>query len=103
MSRAVPVLLALALLALGGCSLFAPKQQDPAVALETGPEYQACRAEARGSPQNRALDGQSNPMNPWNVYRIGIERQDLETRLYRDCLRARGLTLPGGVESLKPR
>ena len=93
---------ALLAVSLAGCSLFAKKQVDPDLA-ETGPEYQACRAEARGSPQNRAFDAQSNPMNPWNVYRIGIERQDLETRLYRDCLRARGLTLPGGVEALKPR
>ena len=90
------------LVLLGGCSLFGPKQTDPAV-MELTAEQRACRDEARGSPQYRAFDQQWNPMNNVNWERVMAERQAVETRLYRDCLRARGLAMQGGVEAVQPR
>jgi predicted small lipoprotein YifL len=95
---------ALALLPLlGGCglygSLFSPA---PARQPET-PEQQECREEARRSPSLTALNRQRMPGNSVNDDRLNREERSLLARAFRDCLRARGLTLPGGVEPEQPR
>jgi hypothetical protein len=91
------------LLPLGGCGLYnsvvgtAP-QRPP----ET-PEQQECREEARRSPSVTALNRQRLPGNAINDDRLSREERTLLARAFRDCLRARGLTLPGGVEPEQPR
>jgi hypothetical protein len=90
----------LLLLALGGCSWF---RGDEKVVEETRPEYLACRQEVQNSPEMQRLAAQSNPENAVNVTRLQPVRAATENRLYRDCLRSHGLTLPGGVEMVRPR
>jgi hypothetical protein len=92
-------LLALPLL-LAGCSWFSSPSQPEA---ETRPEYRACRREAETSPEVVALGAQSTPDMPLNQARIGPQRQTAINRAYRECLRRRGLSLPGGVETLRTR
>jgi hypothetical protein len=91
----------IALLALGGCSWF--RSDEPKVVEETRPEYLACRQEVQNSPEMQRLAAQSNPENAVNVTRLRPVRAATENRLYRDCLRSHGLTLPGGVETVRPR
>ncbi len=91
------------LLPLGGCglygSLFGPAPERPP---ET-PEQQECREEAKRSPAVTALNRQRMPGNSVNDDRLNREERTLLARAYRNCLRARGLTLPGGVEPEQPR
>jgi hypothetical protein len=70
---------------------------------EDTPDHRACRAEARNSPGITALNAQRNSMNQFNAERLANEQRVLFGRAYRDCLRARGLAAPGGVEPLRPR
>ncbi|MBL6077806.1 phosphoribosylamine--glycine ligase [Belnapia sp. T18] len=91
------------LLPLGGCGLYdrllgAAPQRQP----ET-PEQQECREEARQSPAVTALNRQRMPGNSVNDDRLNREERTLLARAFRDCLRTRGLTLPGGVETEQPR
>jgi hypothetical protein len=90
------------LLALGGCGLFEPST-PPLAREDDTPEHRACRAEAKASPAMRALERQRNPANEYNTERLEREERGVFTRAYRDCLRARGLALPGGVEAVTPR
>ena len=90
----------LPLLALAGCGWFSGPQQP---ATEQRPEYVACRRDIASHPEVRALAARTNTDNPINVYRIGSEREILENRLYRSCLRERGLSQPGGVEAIRTR
>jgi len=93
-------LIASALL-LGGCGLFAAS--GPAVpAAEDTEDHRACRREAERSPAIRALLQQSAPGSETNQARIERERSSIFARAYRDCLRARGLGAPGGVEPQRP-
>ncbi len=88
------------LLPLGACGFFgggAPPGEP-----ET-PEQHACREEARLSPAVTALNRQRLPGNTENENRLDREERILLLRAYRDCLRARGLALPGGVEAVQPR
>ena len=62
------------------------------------PEAAICRQEARDSPEIRRLAREFNADNAANVLRVGEERRVAEIRAYRDCMRRRGATLPGGVE-----
>jgi hypothetical protein len=91
------------LLTLGGCgltnTLFGRAEERPP---ET-PEQQECRAEARLSPSVTALNRQRLPGNSVNDDRLNREERTLLARAFRDCLRSRGLTLPGGVEPEQPR
>ena len=41
-------------------------------------------------------------MNDLNEDRMRREERAILARAYRDCLRARGATLPGGVQALQP-
>ena len=91
-----------ALLLVSGCGLFrAPGPQLPAE-VET-PDTRACHAEARNSPAVVELYRQMNPSNQFNVDRMQGEVRRAEYRDYRDCLRARGASDPGGVEAQVPR
>ena len=94
-------LLALLVLLVPGCGLFGGSRAPPPE--EDTPDHRACRQEARSAPAVVALEGQRNPLNSFNMQRIDEERRLLEIRAYRDCLRRRGLTLPGGVEPLRSR
>ncbi|MBL6457003.1 phosphoribosylamine--glycine ligase [Belnapia sp. T6] len=86
--------LALLLPLLGACSWFgAPAPAEP----ETQ-DQRECRQEARSSPAMKALDRQRMPGNTVNDDRIAQEARVVMARAYRDCLRARGLAMPGGVE-----
>jgi hypothetical protein len=89
-------LLAAALLA--GCSRTPPTPAD-----QDTPQHQACRREARLSPQVRALDRQVNPTMAQVGGRVELEKFIVERRAYHDCLRRVGLALPGGVEPVVPR
>ncbi len=87
-------------LLLAGCGWFSgPATPEP----ETRPEYRACRREAENSPEVVALGAQSTPDWALNESRMGPIRQTAINRAYRDCLRRRGLGLPGGVETLRTR
>lgn len=97
--RALPLA---ALLLLGGCSLFRGSNPVTAEDQET-PEQRACRAEAERSPQVLALYRERFPDNTWNTQRVDREQRVAFNRAYRDCLRARGLAMPGGVEPVVPR
>jgi hypothetical protein len=92
--------LALATLTLGGCGLFGfggppaePETQD----------QRECRREAQSSPAMKLLDRQRMPMNTLNEDRIKQDERVIFNRAYRDCLRVRGLAMPGGVQALQPR
>ena len=67
------------------------------------PEQRECRAEAQTSPGMKALDRQRMPMNSYNEDRLNREERVVLNRAYLDCLRARGLALPGGVQTVQPR
>ena len=95
--RAALVLLPLLL---AGCSWFAAEDKPDQ---ESRPEYRACRREAENSPEVVALGAQASPDMPLNQTRIGPLRQSALNRAYRDCLRRRGLGLPGGVETIRSR
>ena len=90
--RAAPLLLLL-----GGCGLFGPPgpQLPPQDDL---PDARACRAEARNSPEVRALARQFYEPNQTNVDRMKGEVGRAQSRAYRDCMRARGHGPQGGVE-----
>ena len=92
--------LALVLLPLGGCGMFGGKTRAEA---DETPEQQACRREARTSPAMQQLEAQSNPNNSLNQDRIAREERTILAHEYRNCLRANGLTLPGGVAPEVPR
>jgi hypothetical protein len=51
----------------------------------------------------KQLDAQRMPTNDFNRDRIAREERVILARAYRDCLRTRGLTLPGGVAPEVPR
>ena len=95
------LLLTLALLPLAGCGLFGSRTATTEEALT--PDQRECRAEAQTSPGMKALDRQRMPMNTWNEDRLNREERVVLNRAYRDCLRARGLALPGGVQTVQPR
>ncbi|MDO9707557.1 phosphoribosylamine--glycine ligase [Paracraurococcus lichenis] len=90
------------LLALAACSAFRaegpplPPEQDTA-------EHRACRAEARNSPEMKAVGREFYAGNQGNIDRVTREEQVAFNRAYRDCLRARGLGMPGGVEPVVRR
>ncbi len=88
------------LVTLAGCGLFS-RAESPAS--ESRPDYVACRREAENSQDVRSLGAQAQVDNPLNVGRVGSARDVLVNRLYRECLRRRGLALPGGVESVRNR
>jgi hypothetical protein len=58
----------------------------------------ACREEARDSPAIRRLGYKVMPGDYSNEKRLAAEEQAIFSRAYRDCLRARGLPMSGGVE-----
>ncbi|MBW8270212.1 phosphoribosylamine--glycine ligase [Caldovatus aquaticus] len=92
--------LLLALLAAAGCGSRRPA--DAAAAAEPEPpEAALCRAEARDSPEVRRLARELNVDNQQNVLRVGEERRLAEIRAFRDCMRRRGLAMPGGVEPVR--
>jgi hypothetical protein len=92
--------LGLALLLLAACG----GRTAPQVPLgEDTPDHQACRAEALRSPGVAALNAQRNTLNQWNTDRLAQEQRAVGARAYRDCLQARGLAAPGGVEPVRPR
>lgn len=90
----------LALLLLAGCG---GRAASDASLGEDTPDHQACRAEARRSPDVLALNAQRNSLNQWNTERLDNESRVVVARAYRDCLRTRGLAAPGGVEAIRPR
>jgi len=98
--RALPLA---ALLLLGACSLFRASPGPPIPPEEDTPEHRACRVEARRSPEVLAVNRERNANNQWNVDRLEREGRNAFNRAYRDCLRARGLSPPGGVEAIVPR
>lgn len=86
-----------ALLLLGACSLFAsPGPKLPPE--DNSPDAQACRAEARSSPEVRALGRQFYAGSQTNIDRMEGEVARAQSRAYRDCMRARGHGPQGGVE-----
>ena len=91
------------LLTLGGCGFYNSffRSAEP-LAMET-PEEKECRAEARLAPSVTALNRQRLPGNSVNDDRLNREERTLLARAFRDCLRSRGLALPGGVEPEQPR
>jgi hypothetical protein len=99
MRRSLPLA---ALLLLGACSLFGPPGPKMPVEEET-PDARACRAEARNSPEVRALARQLYEPNQMNVDRMSGEIGRAQSRAYRDCMRARGYGPQGGVEPIVPR
>ncbi|WP_207539928.1 phosphoribosylamine--glycine ligase [Sabulicella rubraurantiaca] len=68
------------------------------------PEQQACREEARRSPEYREVMRRVNPM--FEIRNDGVISDDLrvaEAQAWRRCLRERGLAVPGGVEIIRGR
>lgn len=98
-----PAAVLAALLLLGACSLFRSAEAPAIPADQDTPEHRACREEARQSPAVLALNRQRYPQNEFNTDRLEREGRMAVNRAYRDCLRARGLALPGGVEASVPR
>jgi hypothetical protein len=82
--------------ALAACGPGAPRPAAPPE--PESPEAAACRAEARGAPEVRAVVRQLNAENPQNLARVEDERRAAEIRAFRACMRRRGAALPGGVE-----
>lgn len=97
MTRALSVALVAATV-LAGCN-----RPPPIPADQNTPQHQACRTEARLSPQVRAFDRQVNPTAAQVGGRVELEKFMAERRAYHDCLRRAGLALPGGVEPVVPR
>ncbi|WP_431270929.1 phosphoribosylamine--glycine ligase [Dankookia sp. P2] len=91
-----------ALLLLGGCGLFGPPG-PPLPPQDESPDAKACRAEARNSPEVRALARLIYEPNQMNVDRMQGEVGRAQSRAYRDCMRARGHGPQGGVEAQVPR
>ena len=87
----VPVLAALLLS--GGCSLF---RAGPPAEPETA-DQRECRQEANRSPAMARISLQWAD-NQTNWDRIQRERDTAFSRAFGDCMRARGLGPPGGVE-----
>lgn len=96
---AVLALLLAPLGACGGPPARAPAANAPAEAgMAESPAERACREEARDSPAIRRLGSQVMPGDYSNEKRLAAEEQAIFSRAYRDCLRARGLPVSGGVE-----
>ena len=91
-----------AALLLGGCGMFDGMfSSGPQVAApELTPEQQACRAEARRSPEVRAIWSQMAPDNN-NRERVENDLRAAELRVFRRCLADRGVPNPGGVVSVR--
>lgn len=90
------------LLALAGCAASPQRVQNDALGNRLSPEQEECRAEARRSPEVRAVMREVNPTpNSVNEARIREERRLAETAAWRRCLRERGLAQPGGVEIIR--
>lgn len=87
----------IAILALAACGGRTPAPGPDAPA---DPGVAECRAEARDSPEMRRLQRERLLGNTTNEARVTVERDTLEQRLFTDCLRRRGLTRGGGVESV---
>ena len=97
-----PLLPIAGLLLLGACSLFGPP--GPKLPPEDdSPDAKACRSEARNSPEVRALGRQFYVASQTNVDRMDGEVGRAQSRAFRDCMRARGHGLTGGVEPQVPR
>ncbi|MCS6892659.1 MAG: phosphoribosylamine--glycine ligase [Rhodovarius sp.] len=81
-------------LLLAGCGIGAEGRAPPAAPLT--PEQQACRQEARDSPEVREARRRWAPgvNDRWLLQEV----QALEDAAYRACLRARRLPGPSGVE-----
>lgn len=92
----------MAALLMGACGLFGPPG-PPLPAEEDTPESRACRAEARNSPAVRALARQFYDPNQTNVDRMSGEVRRAQAQAFRDCMRARGQGVAGGVEQIVPR
>jgi hypothetical protein len=93
-------LLLLALLGIAACGGRATSLSGEPL---TGPQEE-CRSEARRDPEVTRLSAQINSSTPEaNAARIAEETRVAETRAWRRCLTARGLTMPGGVEIIRPR
>ena len=60
-----------------------------------------CRAEAQASPEIRRAGRASNFENQTQMRGLVTEQREAETRVYQDCLRRRGLPVPGGVEPVR--
>ncbi|MCK8783902.1 phosphoribosylamine--glycine ligase [Roseomonas sp. NAR14] len=90
MSRAL--LAALALLGLAACARSSlPPIENPT------PDQIACREEAARDP--RVADySHRYSQSPWAETAIRDDQRATELRAYRNCLAARGVRLPGGVE-----
>lgn len=81
-----------------------PRVATDVIGTPLSPEQEECRAEARRSLEVRRVDREVNPQPSWlNTERTLEERRIAETRAWRECLRARGLAAPGGVEIIRPR
>lgn len=92
----------LLVLAAAGCgSRRTAGQAAAAAAAPEPPEAAICRAEARDSPEVRRLARELNAENLQNALRVGEERRVAEIRAYRDCMRRRGVAMPGGVEPVR--
>ena len=88
----------LPLLALAACA----RPPTDVIGTRLTPEQQACREEARRSPEVTRIWREVNPTpNTVNDARIREERRIAETTAWRRCLRERGLTMPGGVEIVR--
>ena len=87
--------------ALGACTT--PTRQIEAIAgRDLTPLDRECRDEARRDPAMRqALARQSNIDVGNNVVRMTEMRNEMEEQAFRDCLRRRGASLPGGVERVR--
>ena len=60
-----------------------------------------CRQEARRSPEVRNIDRQSNFDNQTQMRRLTTLEHEAEARIYNDCMRRRGLSVPGGVAPIQ--
>ena len=96
MKRA-PILPVAALLLLGACG----GSPAPAPAPAESAEMATCREEARNASSVADFARQMNPSNPTQMDRIQAQRDEAESRAYRDCLRRRGVTRGGGVEPVR--
>ena len=84
-----------ALVLLAGCGGLEPLIAAPVL---DNPE---CRAEVRAEPEVRRADRASNFENQTQTRRVLTTQREAETRVYQDCLRRRGLPVPGGVEPIR--